>query len=121
MKTLLFIFSCSFLLLTSCTKNPEKLIGEETQFFLFQDSIWISPAEIIGTDYKNCDCCGGFEIYILNKSYRFTERPSENEIDLSNPNYPIEVVVHFKVDENGCTGDEIIVYKLEVPPSNCSH
>jgi len=68
---------------------------------------------ITGFDYRKCMCCGGWFISINDSTYRFYQLPDQNNIDLENASFPVEVILSCKKDPNGCMGDEIIILRIE--------
>jgi hypothetical protein len=91
----------SYLLLPfiiSCSTEVEEYMDEGT---------------ITGYDTRECSCCGGFFIDIGNITYRFYTIPDNSSLNLENPDFPIPVKLSWKMDENACLGDEIIVLSIE--------
>jgi hypothetical protein len=68
---------------------------------------------ITGIDLRECLCCGGWFININDSTYRFYQLPDQNNIDLENANFPVEVILTWKKDPNVCLGDEIIILRIE--------
>ena len=68
---------------------------------------------ITGFDYRKCYCCGGWFININDSTYRFFELPDQNNIDLENASFPVEVILTWKTDPNACMRDEIIITRIE--------
>lgn len=91
-----------FLLLNSCKENDDDY----------------SVGIITGSDFRFCACCGGFFIEIEDETYRFFN----DELPEGSPNFylmdvtfPLKVHVQWKLKENSCMGDEILVTNIEIP------
>lgn len=68
---------------------------------------------ITGIDLRECLCCGGWFININDSTYRFFELSDQNNIDLKNASFPVEVILTWKKNPNSCLGDEIIITRIE--------
>lgn len=90
-----------FILSTSCVK----------------DSIFDSGT-ILGSDQRDCACCGGWLVEIDSDTYRFNVLPEGSNINLEEATFPLEVLLNWSKDQNGCLGDEIIVHEINFKPIN---
>jgi hypothetical protein len=68
---------------------------------------------ITGLDYSKCYCCGGYLIKINNSTYRFRDLPEQNNINLENASFPIEVILEWKKHPNPTLCNEIIILRIE--------
>ncbi|QQS37905.1 MAG: hypothetical protein IPM56_08195 [Ignavibacteriales bacterium] len=100
MKRIIFISAVLFALSINCSDT--------------EDSKQTSEAVITAVDTRECSCCGGFFIVIDNSTYRFYSAPAGSNVDLSNPVFPINVLVEWRKSANQCLGDEIEVFKLSM-------
>lgn len=98
MKRIIVILLISLSAFLSCSTNVE----------VFTDN-----GAITGYDLRECSCCGGFFIDIRNNTYRFYTVPANSNLDLENPDFPIPVNLDWKMDDNACLGDEILVLRIE--------
>ena len=73
-------------------------------------------ATITGQDFRLCACCGGWFIDIDNEQYRITVAPITPDIGLFDGEFPIEVFIDWKSQEDACLGDEIDVISIELVP-----
>jgi len=76
MKKLIFTAMLLAIAIASCTE---------------EDDEYLSTGTIIGADARECICCGGYFIDINDSTYRFSELPEPNDIDLINAVFPIFV------------------------------
>ena len=97
MKLKLFI---TFILavLISCTSNTENECMDD--------------ATIIGSDYRECMCCGGWFIEIGEDTLRFDSLPEGSKIVIKDYELPLAVRVEWDARENPCLGDEIDIIKM---------
>lgn len=78
-----------------------------------QEDEYESEGMITGVDDRECGCCGGYFIEIIDSTYRFETVPPGSNLKLENPNFPIQVKLDWHEDPNACLGDEIIVERIE--------
>jgi len=78
----------------------------------------ISNAEIIGFDYRECVCCGGWEMVIDDEMppdgisfFLVAEFPSSFKIG-DNPQFPILVKIDYTIDTSSCFGYFVKVNKI---------
>lgn len=76
-----------------------------------KENTFFNQGKITGYDSKHCPspCCGGWYIEINNKIYRFLNLPENSNLNLGFESLPIDVLVRWKKDDNGCLGDEILI------------
>jgi hypothetical protein len=79
---------------------------------------YMSNAEIIGYDVRECPCCGGIEMTIDNVSppqggsfFLVSHMPSYYTID-SNATFPILVKINYVIDTTGCYGNFVSITKI---------
>lgn len=65
---------------------------------------------ILGVDYRECVCCGGWFIEIGEDTLRAQVFPDDFEVG---DRYPIPVRLRWEPDPTPCLGDEIIVFEIE--------
>lgn len=65
---------------------------------------------------RYCACCGGYFIEIGDKTYRFfNQELPEGSFDFDSVNnFPINVVVTWKLKAESCMGDEILIAKISI-------
>jgi hypothetical protein len=68
---------------------------------------------ITGPDYRLCYCCGGYLININDSTYQFRDIPEQNNINLENASFPIEVIFEWKEHPNPTLCNEIIILRIE--------
>lgn len=69
---------------------------------------------IIGIDYRECACCGGFFIEIgYQDTLRAQELPAVFQQNLEPGDLPVAVRLRWEPDPTPCLGDEIIVREIE--------
>lgn len=86
-------------------------------FFLFQaccddednDIYCEEQGTIIGVDYRECACCGGWFIEIGDDTLRAWTLPQEFAQSLDPMSLPVPVLLEWSPKENPCLGDEIDV------------
>lgn len=93
MRILILVLSLSFLSISSCKKDDE----------------YQSDGIITGQDLSLCGCCGGWFIEIDNTTYRFYELPQGSDFTLDNATFPVTVKLNWKMMDNACLGDEILI------------
>jgi hypothetical protein len=76
------------LILSSCKKDENK---------------WKSAGTIIGPDFRECACCGGYFIEIGDFTYNFDSWPSSAPIDLEHTTFPLQVNLDWSYDRE-CGG-----------------
>jgi hypothetical protein len=94
------IFLLAFLILigiSSCTED---------------ESEYKSNGTILGVDFRECFCCGGYFIDIDDSTYRFDTLPLGSKISLDNPVFPIPVKLDWEMADTICLGDEINVLRI---------
>lgn len=106
-----------------------KVFGNNTGFILIsalflsiqscrKDCAFMSNAEIIGYDMRECPCCGGLEITIdkevppnAGSFFLISELPSYYKIG-DNPAFPIRVKIDYRIDTTGCFGNFVKILKI---------
>ncbi|NVO19701.1 MAG: hypothetical protein HXX13_08375 [Bacteroidetes bacterium] len=73
-----------------------------------------SRGQITGMDARLCPspCCGGWFIKINDNTYYFGLLPSNSSLDLSNPSYPVNVILKWEADTTLCTNNGIKVLDI---------
>lgn len=100
MKTITAFCVILPLIMNSCTEESSLALGYVT-----------------GPDQRDCLCCGGYFIDIKGETYRFFnhELPSGSiNFDSIDAHFPVKVRVRWKLKDDGCMGDEIIISKVQV-------
>ena len=64
---------------------------------------------IIGEDYRDCACCGGWFIEIDGDTLRAVDLPQEFKESFNSNEIPLQVYMEWSYDETPCLGDEIEV------------
>ena len=62
---------------------------------------------ILGIDYRECACCGGWFIEINSDTLRALDLPQEFQENLNEDEFPLPVYLEWSPDETPCLGDEI--------------
>ncbi len=90
-------------LLTNCNKDDNTTLQFE------------STAKILGFDYTECACCGGWIIEINGEENdrRFSELPSNSNIDLDNIATPIDVQLNWSESNEYC-GKGILIESVRL-------
>lgn len=101
MKRLIFFFTVCFLAVTCFSTCDD----EDN----FDDCYCSEEAVIIGIDYRECACCGGWFIEIDNDTLRAIDLPTDFQLSLGVDEYPLPVYLEWNPMENPCLGDEINV------------
>lgn len=65
---------------------------------------------IIGIDFRECACCGGWFIEIEDDTLRAMVLPQPFTETLDPNEFPLPVYLEWSPDEEPCLGDEIDVY-----------
>ncbi len=99
----LFLFMSSLLLLLICCEDINDTVG---------DSQYESDGIITGVDMRECACCGGWFIDILDSTYRFYEIPGNSSLKLNEETFPLAVNLDWRRADPQCLGDEIIVERI---------
>lgn len=68
---------------------------------------------IIGADYRECACCGGWFIEIDGDTLRAQTFPDDFAATLSGDVYPVAVRLRWERDATPCLGDEIEVLAIQ--------
>lgn len=71
-------------------------------------------ARVLGGDYRECMCCGGWFIEIQSDTFRFQTLPEGSDIELDQNKMPIDVYVEWEKVEEPCLGDEIKLLKISL-------
>ncbi len=73
-----------------------------------------SEGQVVGYDLRLCACCGGWYLEIDGETYR-ADLSAEDvaRLNLETPALPVLVRLDWKLKENPCLGDEIIVTRIE--------
>jgi len=82
------------------------------------DEPFMSNAEIIGVEAKECACCGGTEITIDNvlnpngKTYFLVEELPADFYLGDKPTFPVKIKIDWKKDTTHCSGNYIDITKI---------
>jgi hypothetical protein len=57
-----------------------------------------SHGVILGPDFRDCVCCGGWYIVIDTTEYEFDALPETSAIDLINENFPLAVKLDWQLN-----------------------
>ena len=72
-----------------------------------------SKGKILGPDYRECACCGGFYIQIDSLTYEFDSIPTNSNINLQKDTFPISVKLDWQLSDNpACPNKRISIQKI---------
>ncbi len=98
---MLFALIITLLAIASCRKNT-----------------YMSNAEIIGYDLRECPCCGGIEMTIDNVNpphggsfFLVSSMPSYYKVNIDDT-FPVLVKINYSIDTTGCYGDFVRITKI---------
>ncbi len=89
------IFGAGAFMFSACCDDEPSYCAEE--------------ATIIGEDYRECACCGGWFIEIDDDTLRAVDLPQEFKESLDFNEIPLQVYMEWSHNETPCLEDEIEV------------
>ena len=96
-KIFIILLIFPLLTLSSCSKNKYMNTGKITEI-----------------DIEKCSCCGGWLIEINGFKLRFKELPTNSNLNLTNANFPIDVLLNWKyVDDLACKKNIVVLDIVE--------